>query len=104
MKEPPEKHNPMLRQSELPEFLKSLREFNGAEYTRSAVRILLLTGVRTGELRFATRDQFDLDGGLWTIPPEGVKQLQKMIRGRMGQRFRLTWCHYRGRRSLRYAR
>lgn len=84
VKEPPEKHNPMLRLAELPEFLKSLRTFIGAEYTRSAVRILLLTGVRTGELRFATRDQFDLDGGLWTIPPTGVKQLQKLIRGKDG--------------------
>lgn len=84
VKEPPEKHNPMLRLDELPEFLKSLRTFIGAEYTRSAVRILLLTGVRTGELRFATRDQFDLDSGLWTIPPTGVKQLQKLIRGKDG--------------------
>jgi integrase len=84
VKEPPEKHNPMLRQAELKDFLTALRTFNGAEYTRSAVRILLLTAVRTGELRFATRDQFDLDGGLWTIPPEGVKQLQKMIRGKDG--------------------
>ena len=84
VKEPPEKHNPMLRLAELPAFLKTLRTFNGAEYTRSAVRILLLTGVRTGELRFATRDQFDLDSALWTIPPTGVKQLQKLIRGKDG--------------------
>jgi integrase len=27
--------------------------------------MLLLTGVRTGELRLATSDQFDLDRGLW---------------------------------------
>jgi len=86
MKEPPEKHNPMLRQTELKDFLVALREFNGASYTKSAIRILLLTGVRTGELRNATWSQFDLDGALWTIPAEGVKQLQKVIRAKGGDK------------------
>ncbi|VFR90112.1 Integrase [plant metagenome] len=36
--------------------------------TQMAVRLLLLTGVRTGELRLATPDQFDLARGLWIIP------------------------------------
>jgi hypothetical protein len=39
-----------------------------------------LTGVRTGELRLATPDQFDLERGLWIIPPQNVKQLQNRIR------------------------
>ncbi|MFL1527895.1 tyrosine-type recombinase/integrase [Pseudomonas sp. O230] len=86
MKEPPEKHNPMLRQTELKDFLVALRAFNGAGYTKSAIRILLLTGVRTGELRNATWSQFDLDGALWTIPAEGVKQLQKVIRAKGGDK------------------
>lgn len=86
VKEPPEKHNPMLRQSELKDFLIALRQFNGAAYTKSAIRILLLTGVRTGELRNATWSQFDLDDALWTIPAEGVKQLQKVIRAKGGDK------------------
>lgn len=44
------------------------------------VRLLLLTGVRTGELRYATPDQFDLEKQLWVIPPEVVKQLQVKMR------------------------
>lgn len=40
----------------------------------------MLTGVRTGELRLATPGQFDLDRGLWIIPPEVVKQLQNDMR------------------------
>jgi hypothetical protein len=36
-----------------------------------------LTGVRTGELRWTTPSQFDLTQGLWTIPSEVVKQLQR---------------------------
>ncbi|MCS3839436.1 integrase [Pseudomonas sp. JAI111] len=83
-KEPPVKHNPMLRQRDLKAFLHTLRGFDCAGYTKSAIRILLLTGVRTGEIRHATAAQFDLDAALWTIPPEGVKQLRKMIRTKEG--------------------
>lgn len=79
-KEPPEKHNPMLRQPELKEFLAALRDADLKEYTRSAIRLLLLTGVRTIELRSATIDQFDFDAALWTVPAGTVKQLKKMIR------------------------
>ncbi|QXZ11710.1 integrase arm-type DNA-binding domain-containing protein [Pseudomonas sp. AO-1] len=79
-KEPPEKHNPMLRQHELKAFLTALREADLKDYTRSAVRLLLLTGVRTIELRSATIDQFDFDGALWTVPAGTVKQLKKVIR------------------------
>lgn len=79
-KEPPEKHNPMLRRPELKEFLAALREVDLKEYTRSAIRLLLLTGVRTIELRSATIDQFDFDAALWTVPAGTVKQLKKMIR------------------------
>lgn len=79
-KEPPEKHNPMLRQHELKEFLTALRDADLKEYTRSAIRLLLLTGVRTIELRSATIDQFDFDAALWTVPAGTVKQLKKMIR------------------------
>lgn len=83
-KEPPVKHNPMLRQRDLKAFLHTLGGFDCAGYTKSAIRILLLTGVRTGEVRHATAAQFDLDAALWTIPPEGVKQLRKMIRTKEG--------------------
>lgn len=39
-----------------------------------------MTGVRTGELRLAEPDQFDLKRGLWIIPPASVKQLQVRMR------------------------
>lgn len=79
-KEPPEKHNPMLRQRELKAFLVALEAADLKDYTKSAIRLLLLTGVRTIELRSATIDQFDLDAALWTIPAGTVKQLKKLIR------------------------
>jgi integrase len=85
-KEPPEKHNPMLRQRELKAFLQALEQADVKDYTKSAIRILLLTAVRTGELRQATWTQFDLDGALWTIPASSVKQLQKVIRAKGGDK------------------
>jgi integrase len=65
--------------NELPELLQTLRA-QGNTLIQQALRLLLLTGVRTGELRYATPEQFDLDRGLWSIPPENVKSLQRKMR------------------------
>ncbi|EAZ58929.1 TPA: tyrosine-type recombinase/integrase, partial [Pseudomonas aeruginosa] len=74
-------HNPYLHLPELPEFLQKLRLYNPRGWqTQLGIRLLFLTGVRTGELRLATPDQFDLDRGLWIIPPQIVKQLQDEMR------------------------
>jgi len=77
---PPTAHNPFLRMEELPTFLKTLRNYGGQENTKLGLRLLLLTGVRTGELRLAVPEQFDLERGLWIIPPQVVKQLQIKLR------------------------
>ena len=79
---PPVAHNPFLRLHQLPELLRKLRSYRGTITTQLGIRLLLLTGVRTGELRLATPDQFDLERGLWIIPPEVVKQLQDGMRKR----------------------
>jgi integrase len=63
----PARHHPFLRMNELPELLQTLRA-QGNTLIRQAVRLLLLTGVRTGELRHATLEQFDLERALWSIP------------------------------------
>lgn len=77
---PPVTHNPFLRIDELPGLMVALRNYGGASQTRLGLRLLLLTGVRTGELRLATPDQFDLEKRLWAIPAEVVKQLQLAMR------------------------
>jgi len=79
---PPVTHNPFLRMSELPAFLRKLRNYRGRGHitTQWGLRLLLLTGVRTGELRSATPEQFELERGLWIIPPVIVKQLQENLR------------------------
>lgn len=78
--QPPVTHNPFLRMDELPGLMAALRNYGGANQTRLGLRLLLLTGVRTGELRLATPDQFDLEKRLWVIPAEVVKQLQLAMR------------------------
>ncbi|RQV02977.1 DUF4102 domain-containing protein [Burkholderia cenocepacia] len=77
---PPVEHNPFLRMSELPSFLQTLRQYRGELKTQLAARLLLLTGVRTGELRLATPDQFDLNRGLWIIPVMSLKQRTLLTR------------------------
>jgi integrase len=77
---PPVNHNPFLRMAELPTLLQRVRKYRGRLQTQLGLRLLFLTGVRTGELRLATPDQFHLDKGLWIIPPEVVKQLQVGMR------------------------
>ncbi|MGR4868185.1 tyrosine-type recombinase/integrase [Variovorax sp. LARHSF232] len=77
---PPVNHNPFLRMADLPKLLQRLRKYRGRLQTQLGLRLLLLTGVRTGELRLTTPDQFDLDRGLWIIPADVVKQLQVDMR------------------------
>lgn len=73
-------YNPFLRMAELPKLLQRLRKYRGLLQTQLGLWLLLFIKVRTGELRLATPDQFDLDRGLWIIPPEVVKQLQVDMR------------------------
>lgn len=77
---PPVRHNPFLRMEEIPSFLRILRTYQGSQVTQLAIRLLLLTGVRTGELRLATPAQFDLARGLWIIPVAALKQRMMLTR------------------------
>jgi integrase len=70
------KHMNSLSAKELPEFLKTLGEYDGDILTKVGLRVLILTFVRMSELRFARWAEFeDLDGKqpLWRIPAERMK-------------------------------
>lgn len=41
--------------------------------TKTAIKMILLTGVRTVEIRLAKWNQFDFENSIWTIPPEHTK-------------------------------
>ena len=76
----PTRHNPCLRMTEMPELLAKLHHYQGSRQTQLGLKLLLMTGVRTGELRYAEPHQFDLDNAIWRIPAEDVKQLKRKVR------------------------
>ncbi|MEI7352478.1 site-specific integrase, partial [Pectobacterium parmentieri] len=47
--------------------------YSGSKVTQLATRILMLTGVRTIELRQAEWKEFDFEKGLWEVPKERMK-------------------------------
>jgi len=66
------KHNAYLRADQLPEFLKKMADYDNPQ-TRLAMKFLLLTFVRTGELRGALWSEFDIKKAEWRIPAERMK-------------------------------
>jgi integrase len=75
------KHYHALAESDLPEFFRKLDGFDGHPLTSAAIRLLVLTAVRTGELRKADWSEFDLDGEepTWRIPGARMKMKQPHI-------------------------
>jgi len=66
-------HRPALTAAELPEFLELLDAYQGHRQTALAIRLLMLTFVRPGELRGARWEEFDLEAAEWRIPAERMK-------------------------------
>lgn len=58
--------------AELPAFMTKLRE-GDASIGRRALRFLILTAARSGEVRGATWQEFDLEAGEWRIPADRMK-------------------------------
>ncbi len=67
------KHRAALADKDLPEFLNKLAAYDGDRHTVHALRLLVLSGTRPGEVRGARWAEFDLDAALWVIPPERMK-------------------------------
>jgi integrase len=63
----------VLTADEIKAFWTKLAEADMAEPTRIALKLLLVTAQRRGELTFARWSHFDLDSKLWTIPVELLK-------------------------------
>ena len=68
-----ERHYARLSEADLPEFLAKLDAYDGNTMTRLALKLLVLTFVRTGELRAAKWTEFDFDKREWRIPAERMK-------------------------------
>ena len=66
-------HRPALAAKDLPGFLVKLAAYDGDVTTVQALRLLILTAARPGEVRGARWSEFDLDAALWIIPAERMK-------------------------------
>lgn len=65
---------PALPPSGLGELLEAIENYPGRAETVAALRLLLLTFVRPGELRAAEWAEFDLEAATWRIPEERMKR------------------------------
>jgi integrase len=67
------KHRAALADADLPAFLAKLDAYDGDPTTKHALRFLMLTVVRPGELRGARWDEIDTDAAVWRIAAERMK-------------------------------
>lgn len=68
-----------LEAKELPEFLQKLAEYDGDLQTVLGFKLLILTFVRTGELRGAKWEEIDFEKAEWRIPAERMKMKELHI-------------------------
>lgn len=68
------RHYPYLSASELPEFLQKLLGYSGSIITQQAAILLMLTGLRTVELRMAEWDEINFENAIWEIPQARMKK------------------------------
>jgi integrase len=76
-KRPAAKHFAALEYASMPEFWKTLSEKQSMGSL--ALRFLILTAARSGEVRLATWSEMDLEKGVWTIPADRMKASREHI-------------------------
>jgi integrase len=67
------KHRPHLTDDQLPGFIDALENYRGTKKVKLAMKLLLLTFVRPGELRHARWGEIDEEKAEWRIPAERMK-------------------------------
>jgi integrase len=67
------RHRAAMQDKAVPAFLAALDTYGGDVTTVTALRLLMLTAVRPGELRGARWDEIDADAAVWRIPAERMK-------------------------------
>ncbi|MDD2468912.1 MAG: integrase arm-type DNA-binding domain-containing protein [Desulfobulbus sp.] len=66
-------HRTMVSPEEMPDFLRALTAGDIHQTTKSAIWFTILTAARSGEVRYATWSEVDLDKRLWAIPADRMK-------------------------------
>ena len=70
---PEEKRNRYLNKTEIAALARALNE-HSEPMSANAIKLLMLTGARRGEVLGATWEMFDLENGVWTKPSAHTKQ------------------------------
>ena len=70
---------PFLLLPEIPDFLSALENYAGNPVTVIATKMLMLSGLRTVELRKGEWSEVDFDNKTWTIPKERMKKRKAHI-------------------------
>lgn len=73
------KHYPTLSAKELPDFLKNIAKVDTTPLNKLAVRLLLLTFVRQGELRQARWDDVNFETKEWVLPAHTTKMREEHV-------------------------
>lgn len=68
-----------LKENDLPEFLQKLENYHGELQTKLALKILVLTFVRSAELRGMKWQEINEETNEWHIPAERMKMREKHI-------------------------
>ena len=79
LKTPVVRHYSFLKADDLRKYLKKLTGYDGSPLTRLALRLLLLTFVRTSELRGAEWTEIDWKKAEWRIAPQRMKMKELHI-------------------------
>jgi integrase len=72
-------HRAALSRAELPQFLTKLSAYDGRPETRLALQLIVLTFVRSHELRGARWEEFDFDRAEWRMPASRMKMSAEHI-------------------------
>lgn len=70
---PPATHQRSLPFAMMSDFIAAIDNDDGHPVVKLGLKLLLLTMTRTGEVRFATWDEFDFEKRLWLIPASRMK-------------------------------
>lgn len=76
---PKTQHRRPLSRADIPRFMAALNRYGGYRITVIALRLVMLTFVRPGELRAASWAEFDLDRAEWRIPAERMKMRESHV-------------------------
>jgi len=67
-------HHPAMPVANVPSFIRDVRAMDRVwPMTRLALEFLILTAARSGEVRGARWEEFDLEQRLWRVPPDRMK-------------------------------